>query len=173
MTGRGRSCSPRTPSRSPQSEGSSTAGFTAALHAGESTAYRCSLPLEIERKFLLLDAPGWLSSCRVEEIEQGYLAIEADEVEVRLRRRGERACVTVKRGSGPQRIEEEIEVNMRQFEALWPLTAGRRLQKSRHYVPSEVGEMEVDVCREALNGLITVEVEFVGEDEAAAFVPPD
>ncbi len=121
----------------------------------------------------MLSAPSWLSSCRVEDIEQGYLAIEADEVEVRLRRRGGRTELTVKRGEGAQRIEKEVELDAPRFEALWPLTDGRRVQKSRHYVPSEPGEIEVDVYRGDLNGLITAEIEFDHEQAAAAFVPAD
>jgi CYTH domain-containing protein len=45
---------------------------------------------EIERKFLLSEAPAWLGECESAEIEQGYLAIAPD-AEVRVRRRdGER-----------------------------------------------------------------------------------
>jgi adenylate cyclase len=92
----------------------------AALRGGPVAA--CVLPLEVERKFLVPTPPDWLSSCRVHEIEQGYLAIEGDEIEVRLRRRGDDTYLTVKRGSGEQRTEVEVEVDAEQFAALWPLT---------------------------------------------------
>ncbi|HXF00801.1 MAG TPA: CYTH domain-containing protein [Solirubrobacterales bacterium] len=131
------------------------------------------MPLEVERKFLVPTPPDWLSSCAVEEIEQGYLAIEGDEIEVRLRRSGTDLYLTVKRGSGPERIEVEIEVGAEQFEALWPLTAGRRLSKARHHVPTDGGDIEVDVYRETLEGLITAEIEFPPGDQPQSFEPPE
>ena len=134
--------------------------------------YARTLPLEIERKFLVPRAPDWLLGCRVEEIEQGYLAIEGDEVEVRVRRRAEGTYLTVKRGSGSQRTEVEVEVSAEQFDALWPLTAGRRVRKARYYVPTEVGEIEVDVYRGLLEGLITAEIEF-SPGQPRSFEQPD
>ena len=131
------------------------------------------LPLEVERKFLVPTPPDWLSSCTVEEIEQGYLAIEGDEIEVRLRRSGTDSYLTVKRGSGPQRVEVEIEVGAEQFEALWALTAGRRLSKARHHVRTDGGDIEVDVYRGTLEGLITAEIEFPPGDQPQSFEPPE
>ena len=50
--------------------------------------------------------------------------------EVRLRRRDGERVLTVKRGSGRTRTEEEIELEPEQFDALWPLTEGRRVRRS-------------------------------------------
>jgi hypothetical protein len=71
--------------------------------------------------------PGqWLGDCHATRIEQGYLAIEGEgRTEVRLRRRDGETVLTVKRGSGRTRAEEEIDLEPEQFEALWPLTAGK------------------------------------------------
>ena len=92
---------------------------------------------------------------------------------MRLRRRGEDAFLTVKRGSGEQRTEVEVELSAEQFEALWPLTAGRRISKARHYVPTEAGEIEVDVYRGGLEGLITAEIEFGPGEQPESFEPPE
>ncbi len=116
--------------------------------------------------------PDWLSDCRVEEIEQGYLAIEGDEFEVRLRRLGQRTLLTVKRGQGLRRTEAEIEIGAEGFDQLWPLTEGRRIRKGRHYVPTEAGEVEVDVYRGGLGGLIIAELEFDSEQLSESFEPP-
>ena len=153
-------------------------GATFASHRSENDSarrgrYPQNLPLEVERKFLVPRAPDWLPRCRVDEIEQGYLAIEEDEVEVRLRRLGEGTYLTVKRGSGSERTEVEVEVSAEQFDALWPLTVGRRLRKARHYVPTEAGEIEVDVYRGPLDGLITAEVEFSPGQPPGSFERPD
>lgn len=92
---------------------------------------------------------------------------------MRLRRRGEDAYLTVKRGVGRQRTEIEIELGAEQFEALWPLTAGRRISKARRYVRIEAGEIEVDVYRGGLEGLITAEIEFDPGERPESFRPPE
>jgi adenylate cyclase len=127
---------------------------------------------EIERKFLVSRVPDDLAAYRVEEIEQGYLAVENDEVEVRLRRLGERTLLTVKRGHGLRRTEVEIEISAKGFGDLWPLTEGRRIRKTRHHIQNEMGEIEVDVYRGSLEGLITAEIEFDSEHLSESFQPP-
>jgi adenylate cyclase len=92
--------------------------------------------IEIERKFLLAEAPGWLHEHEAVRIEQGYLAIEEGEgAEVRVRRKGDDAVLTVKRGMGRTREEVEIDLSAEQLEALWPLTEGRRIAKTRYLMP--------------------------------------
>ena len=126
--------------------------------------------MEVERKFRLHRLPD-LSGTDADPIEQGYLAIGADG-EVRLRRKGERTLLTVKRGAGLSRGEAEVEVSREQFEALWPLTEGRRLRKRRHVLPHDGLEIEVDLYEDELEGLIIAEVEFDSEEQARGFEPP-
>ena len=100
--------------------------------------------VEIERKFLPTRVPDGLPEG--ERIEQGYLAVAPDGVEVRVRRRAGRATLTIKSGPAQVRTEEELEIDDRRFESLWPLTAGRRIDKIRHVVPLPGGlAAEVDV----------------------------
>ena len=128
---------------------------------------------EIERKFLVAELPPGLDGHRAEHIDQGYLATAPDGVEVRIRRRGEGTTLTVKSGPAMVRVEEEIPIEDARFEVLWPLTAGRRLDKTRHYVPLDGGiTVELDVYAGAHAGLATAEIEFPSEDAARAFVPP-
>ncbi|MBA3867244.1 MAG: CHAD domain-containing protein [Solirubrobacterales bacterium] len=127
---------------------------------------------EIERKFLVARIPSWLGECSSTRIEQGYLAIAA-EIEVRLRRAGADLTLTAKRGHGEVREEVELAFGPGQFAALWPLTADRRLTKTRHLVPLGNGlRAEVDVYRGALEGLVTAEVEFESEARSRWFRPP-
>jgi adenylate cyclase len=126
--------------------------------------------MEVERKFRLQSPPD-LSGSEADPIEQGYLAVGADG-EVRLRRKGEQTLLTVKRGAGLSRGEAEVEISPEQFEALWPLTEGRRLRKRRHVLPEGGLEIEVDVYEGELDGLIVAEVEFDSEDLARTFEPP-
>jgi adenylate cyclase len=129
---------------------------------------------EIERKFRLPEEPEWLSDCDSNRIEQGYLAIEeGDGAEVRLRRSDGAAWLTVKRGAGKTRDEEEIALSEDQFEALWPLTDGRRVAKVRYVVPRDSLEIQVDVFEGDLGELVTGEVEFDSEAASDEFEPPE
>lgn len=125
---------------------------------------------EIERKFLVAEMPRAESGQTV--IEQGYLAID-ERGEVRLRRKGGELLLTAKTGHGEVREEVEVPIEPRAFEALWPLTAGRRVQKVRHYVPLRDDlRAEIDVYAGALDGLRTAEIEFESVEQADRFRPP-
>jgi adenylate cyclase len=126
---------------------------------------------EIERKFLLTDAPGAEVLGAGVSLRQGYLAGEGD-VETRIRIAPDEAWFTVKAGRGVARVEVELAVDLAEAEALWPHTVGRRLEKVRHKVPVTGGVADVDRYGGELAGLWTVEVEFATEADAAAFEPP-
>lgn len=126
--------------------------------------------VEIERKFLVRELPD-LDGADSEEVAQGYLSLGGDG-EVRLRRKGERLLLTVKRGEGLAREEVEVPLPAESFEALWPLTEGRRLRKRRHRLPAGELTIELDVYEGALEGLAVAEVEFPGTDAARVFEPP-
>jgi len=128
--------------------------------------------MEIERKFVLDAKPDGLGPG--DRIEQGYVALDPAGAEVRLRRKGGKHILTVKSGAGLVRGEEEISVAAEDFERLWPLTEGRRVNKTRHLV--ELGDdltAEVDVYDAPLDGLLTAEIEFADESAARAFVAPE
>ncbi len=126
---------------------------------------------EIERKFRVGEVPGLDAAERV-RIEQGYLAIDA-EAEVRVRRAGGRHRLTTKRGHGDRREEVEVEIGGEDFERLWPLTAGRRVAKTRHLIVLGGGlTAEVDIYEGELAGLRVAEVEFPGAASERAFEPP-
>lgn len=128
--------------------------------------------VEIERRFLLHVVPNDLDPERCDRIEQGYLAATDDGVRVRVRKKGERHYLTVKHGYGRSQTEAELEIEPPVFEALWPLTTGRRIVKQRYYVSHGDDTLEIDVFEGALEGLLKAEVEFSSEDAAEAFEPP-
>lgn len=128
---------------------------------------------EIERKFLLKTLPPHLEENDGFPIEQGYLAIEPHAIQVRLRKKGDTAYLTCKRGEGTVREEYEIELSPAQFNALWPLTAGRRLLKRRYEIPYRGHVIEIDIYDGSNRGLVVAEVEFESESDARDFVPPD
>jgi adenylate cyclase len=133
------------------------------------------MPAEIERRFLVGDsATAAERADRSERVEQGYVAIDPDGTQVRVRRLGNDTLLTVKRGAGRERFEAELEIDESDFQDLWPLTEGRRIAKRRHYGDAGGGaEFEADVFDGPLRGLAMVEVEFGSVDESERFQPPD
>lgn len=132
---------------------------------------------EVERKWLVASVPEDVRKVPGEPIEQGYLAIEQTGGEVRLRRRAGRCSITAKAGSGLVRRELEVTIEPAQFEALWPGTEGRRVEKTRRVVelrgvPDNL-RIEVDEYSGALSGLWVAEVEFADEETARGFQAPD
>jgi CYTH domain-containing protein len=123
---------------------------------------------EIERKWLVSEPPAEALAAPSERIDQGYLAIQEDGGEARIRRKGERYLLTVKSKGTLSRSEHEIELSAAQFESLWPATEGRRVEKTRH----TLGPIELDVYEGQLAGLQLAEVEFDSEEAAAGYQPP-
>lgn len=129
---------------------------------------------EIERKFWLANSPDFLHRTTPQSIQQGYLAVQPDGREVRLRKKEEEYSLTIKSGVGLRRTEYEVDLQPEQFRILWPATEGRRLRKKRYTHPLPTGWLlEVDVYEEPLAGLVIGEIEFPDEDAAQSFSPPD
>ena len=140
--------------------------------AGEPRSARAGI--EIERKFLVKELPAALEGLPAEHISQGYIAIGEGGLEVRVRRRGDRTALAVKKGLGRARREEEVAIEPEQFQRLWRLTEGRRVEKARHVIATGGGPaIELDRYADGLDGLATAEVEFDSEAAADAFDPPD
>jgi adenylate cyclase len=127
---------------------------------------------EIERKFLLKRLPEKLNRSRRCLIAQGYLATEPGGRHVRLRKRGKTSSLTFKVGRGAHREEREIKLSPKQFAALWPATAGRRLRKLRYEIPWRNLLIEIDIYRGRHSGLVVVEVEFPDRATCREFKPP-
>ena len=127
---------------------------------------------EIERKFLVKRLPDNLTESRCLVIEQGYLASESAGRQVRLRKTGSGTSLTFKVGRGDHREEREIKLSPKQFEVLWPGTAGRRLRKLRYEIPWRNLLIEVDIYRGRHAGLVVAEVEFPDRASCRKFKPP-
>ncbi len=127
---------------------------------------------EIERKFLLKRLPDNLKQSRRYVIAQGYLATEPAGRQVRLSKKGKTASLTFKVGRGAHREEREIKLSPKQFAALWPGTAGRRLRKLRYEIPWKNLLIEIDIYRGRHAGLVVAEVEFPDRLTCRKFEPP-
>jgi CYTH domain-containing protein len=91
---------------------------------------------------------------------------------VRLRRAGRVCTLTYKRGPARAREEREIHLTPAQFAILWPATAGRRLTKTRYYVPYKQLTIELDIYHGSNDGLMVAEVEFADVATYHSFRPP-
>jgi CYTH domain-containing protein len=101
------------------------------------------------------------------EIAQGWLP--GERLKERIRRvvgaDGERYWRGLKRGAGPQRLEAEEEITRDMFEALWPLTEGRRISKHRRKIEDGRRTWEIDEFEG--RDLVLAEVELPAEDVTA------
>ena len=129
---------------------------------------------ELERKFLidLKTLPFDLSRFPSKDIEQCYLLWNESGEEARIRKIGDEYKLTIKKGEGLERQETEIDIDPAQYAALKPLTAGRRLRKSRFYVPYENLTVEIDVYKGKAEGLVVAEVEFPSAEDYNLFAAP-
>ena len=128
--------------------------------------------MEVERKYLLAAPPEGLDTHESGRLEQGYLALDPAGAEVRVRRKGAKHMLTVKTGAGLARGEEEVALDAADFDRLWPLTEGRRVEKERFRLGGGGNGVELDVYRGALDGLVVAEIEFDSDKESEEFDPP-
>jgi adenylate cyclase len=125
---------------------------------------------EIERKFLASAIPD--EAGEGTPVVQGYLPLATDDSELRVRRKGDATVLTVKYGRGLSRGEDEVPISTEAFAALWPLTEGRRIEKTRYEVPHAGAVIEVDEFGGELEGLLLAEVEFDSVGASERFDPP-
>lgn len=139
---------------------------------------------EAERRWLLRESPTLLDmGDRAKEcyITQGFVAAPIYE-----RLRESRCCPpiraeacetartrTFKAGDAWAHFEYEESVSDALWNALWPLTEGRRIEKQRFTVPSDdaIGEWEVDVFAGEREGLVIVEYEFAHSNATLPGMP--
>jgi CYTH domain-containing protein len=132
---------------------------------------------EIEKKYLLAREPSGFENLPRKIIRQGYLAITPSR-QIRVRAivepdGKELYFFAVKDEGGSERIETEFEISRDQFDALWPLTQGLRIEKERRYLADAEGVFEIDLYLGRHAGLCIVEREFHSREEAEQFSPPD
>jgi adenylate cyclase len=121
------------------------------------------LGTEIERKFLVTE-PSVVDGLTGSVIRQGYLS-RAPERTVRVRRRGDRAYITVKGANvGARRSEWEYEIPAVDADEMLALCQGPVLDKTRYLIDVAGRTWELDVFRGANAGLVMAEVEIESED---------
>lgn len=130
-----------------------------------------SMPLEIERKFLVKTDAWRDHATHAERLRDGLVARQ-DGLKVRVRCYGSRTTLCVKSGRrGLSREEFEYDIPRDHAEAIFAHCAGRIIEKTRHYVPGESGVWEIDVYHGALDGIVIAEIEL--PSETTVVTPPD
>lgn len=128
---------------------------------------------EIERKFLVSQIPSSVTDgSQPLPIRQGYITEAPSGQQVRIRHKGDRYFLTVKGRGTLKRDEVEVALSADQFEALWPLTQGRRVQKKRYAIPYREHIIELDVFEGNLAGLVVAEIEFATVEESESLETP-
>jgi CHAD domain-containing protein/CYTH domain-containing protein len=155
--------------------GDQSAGFFRDLDVvTDRIAEAARVGVEIERKYLLRFLPEEARDGRRLEIDQGY--IPGEELHERIRRVSSRHGSgrvevhyyrTVKLGEGVARIEIEEETTQTIFDALWPLTRGRRLRKRRFEVDVDGVTWEIDEFKR--RDLVLAEIELDTEDDEVVY----
>ncbi len=125
--------------------------------------------MEIERKFLVKDLPI-LHNYSHKDIVQGYLSFNP---EIRIRKANDTCYLTTKGEGTLSREEKEIIIKFTTFSSLLNLVKGRLIYKTRYLIPlTNSLTAELDIYQKDLEGLCTVEVEFLNLEDAQNFVPP-
>lgn len=152
---------------------SEKAGGHGGAHEGGQVRPEAYLPpKKVERKFLVAEIPKVLGLAAGTRIEQGYLAVERDGSEVRIRKMAKSASLFVKSANGPGQVEVEVPLSTEQLAALWPLTEGRRMSKVTHKIDVAETPFTLDLYEGQLDWLQIAEAEFPGPTAAEAFTPP-
>ena len=126
--------------------------------------------MEIEKKFLVNKLPSDLDQYESKNIEQSYIATDP---ELRLRKIRTQCYLTIKSKGDLARQEFEITLTQEQFENLWQKKETNVIEKERYFIPINDNLIaELDVYSGFLQGLMTVEVEFISEEAAKNFQGP-
>lgn len=126
------------------------------------------MPVEIERKFLVVDDAWRDAASRRESLVQGYLAgPPAARCSVRVRIEADRAWLNIKSlQSGIRRDEYEYPIPADEARRMIETLAGRVVEKVRHHVHVGAHVFEVDAFAGANAGLVVAEVELASEHES-------
>jgi CYTH domain-containing protein len=127
---------------------------------------------EIEKKFLVRSIPFALNDFKKAEIIQGYIAVEKNFSEVRIRVINNKYILTIKSDRQNVRFEENCELNPNQGKNLLLFCGRRIVAKTRYFIPYHNVTIELDVFKESLSGLMLAEVEFSTLEDMHKFIPP-
>lgn len=136
---------------------------------------------EIERKFVLEHLPKFVVLSSVRSIEQNYLITGEEEIRIRKEKtqlklsssNETRLSLTLKKGSGLEREENETEINEDTYNRLKSLMTSAPIKKTRGITHLKGLKIEIDTYENPeLEGLIVAEIEFDTAQEAQDAILP-
>lgn len=129
---------------------------------------------EIERKFLFTSIDYALLNIASKQIlvQHGYTKDDIRFSEYIYTDKQSSYRINYKSGIGLSRDEVKCEISKEVFDAVWPLTEGRRISKLRCVLKLKSGlDLEIDLYRRSkVLPLITAEIEFATEEDAEKFL---
>jgi adenylate cyclase len=129
---------------------------------------------EIERKWLVNEIPFDLTGFPSNEINQGYMEVsDSKNDEVRVRRKGNKYFLTIKRGEGVKREETEVEISAETYYNIWSLPTLSKVEKIRYDILNNEHLIELDIYKGKLEGLVTAEVEFENIEASQSYNFPE
>ncbi|HSX06834.1 MAG TPA: hypothetical protein VLG92_03875 [Candidatus Saccharimonadia bacterium] len=135
-----------------------------------------TLELELELSYLAASIPQGLETCAHKDLMDVYFPANTQHAKLRIRQKGDQFEFTKKTQVDPNdagaQNEENVELTSEEFAALAEGN-GRKLTKTRYYLPYMGRTAEVDVFSGALKGLVIIEFEFDTPEEKEAFIKPE
>ncbi|SRR6266568_86666 len=135
-----------------------------------------SSTIEIEVTYLAARVPEDLAGCICKELEDIYFPATAEHAKVRIRRSDKVYEFTKKtpldQNDAGRQKEENVALTGDEFAAL-AKGDGRRLVKTRYYLPYDSLIAEVDIFQGELAGLVIIEFEFKSPEAKEAFTMPN
>lgn len=126
--------------------------------------------MEIERKFLCKYPDFDVCQYPKKELEQAYISVNPT---IRIRKSDDDFVLTIKGSGEISREEYELSITEEQYKHLLEKSETSIVSKTRYFIPLKGAETaELDIYRNDLDGLMTVEVEFNTVTEAENFLPP-
>ena len=128
------------------------------------------MPLEIERKFMVLNNDFKLDAYETIDIKQGYIFSTPSKV-LRIRIASDYSKIAIKFGEDIVRHEYEYQIPTNDAENLLKICKGDIIIKKRYLIKNENLTWEVDEFLGQNKGLVIAEIELNNEKEK--FLRPD
>jgi CYTH domain-containing protein len=132
--------------------------------------------IELELTYLAAALPENIAQYKHYTLEDIYFPDSVPHPKMRIRRKGDTYEFTKKTAidsaDAGQQKEENVVLTAEEYQAL-AAGNGRRVAKTRYYVPYEGRIAEFDVLEGPLEGLVVIDFEFDNLADREAFVMPD
>lgn len=134
------------------------------------------IEIELEKTFLAKYLPKDLKKFPSKEIKDIYIPKKAYHPVLRIRKNGEEYQMTKKEPvegkDSSEQFEHTIKLTKDEFSALTKLE-GKAVRKIRYYYDFDGRTYEIGVSKDALAGLVLIDVEFTNKKDMQSFKMPD